>query len=248
MNPRLLPLVGAYNFRDLGGYRTTDGRLTRWGQLFRSDTLSGLTEADLEILREIGLAAVIDLRSAKEVQRSGRGRMETEPAHYLHASILEKGGDGASSMTQKHLAERYLWFLEVGRDALVDALMLIGNPSKRPLVFHCEVGKDRTGVLAALVLDILRVEPEIIVDDYVLTASRMELILARIRDEPNGAKRMAELPEFVLQAEAATMQTFLDLLHEQHGGGREWALAAGVPEQRLNAMSTQLVSSEMCMR
>ena len=59
---RLLPLVGAYNFRDLGGYPTNDGRVTRWGKLFRSDTLHELTEADLKVLRDVGLATIIDLR------------------------------------------------------------------------------------------------------------------------------------------------------------------------------------------
>ena len=69
--PRLLPLVGAYNFRDMGGYPTTDGRVTRWGRLFRSDTLHALTESDLRGLREIGLKCVIDLRTAREVDQTG---------------------------------------------------------------------------------------------------------------------------------------------------------------------------------
>ena len=75
---RLLPLVGASNFRDLGGYPTTDGGLTRWGELFRSDTLHELTEADLEVLRGVGLATVIDLRTATERDRSGRGLLGQE--------------------------------------------------------------------------------------------------------------------------------------------------------------------------
>ncbi len=70
---RLLPLIGAYTFRDLGGYPTNDGRVTRWDKLFRSDTLHELTEEDLKVLRDIGLATIIDLRMPSEIERNGRG-------------------------------------------------------------------------------------------------------------------------------------------------------------------------------
>ncbi len=154
---RLLPLTGASNFRDLGGYLTTDGGRTRWGQLFRSDTLHELTEADLEVLRGVGLASVIDLRTATELERSGRGLLGNEAIAYLHASVLqEEGGESVAvpAPSDDDPAERYLWYLEVGHRALAEALTMIADPKNRPLVFHCAAGKDRTGVLAALVLDI----------------------------------------------------------------------------------------------
>ena len=88
---RLLPLVGAYNFRDLGGYPTVDGRVTRWGTLYRSDTLHELTPADLEVLRGLGLASVIDLRTASEVEQTGRGPLAAEPIRYLHLSVMQEG-------------------------------------------------------------------------------------------------------------------------------------------------------------
>ena len=76
---RLLPLVGAFNFRDLGGYATVDGRHTRWGRVYRSDTLTALSSEDLEILRELGLRTVVDLRTKNETERDGRGLLEAEP-------------------------------------------------------------------------------------------------------------------------------------------------------------------------
>jgi protein-tyrosine phosphatase len=245
--PRLLPLVGAYNFRDLGGYPTSDGRITRWGQLFRSDTLHELTEADLQTLRDIGLASVIDLRTAAELERTGRGLLAAEPLRYLHLSVIQEeggGSQGAPTEAQEDLAQRYLWYLDVGREALVEALRMVGDQTSYPLVFHCAAGKDRTGVLAALVLDILGVERDVIVEDYVLTASRMDLILSRVQREPDASARIAEIPQFLLRAEAATMATFLDLLHQHHGGGRGWALSAGVPAQSLEAMSALTVAAE----
>ena len=241
---RILPLVGAFNFRDLGGYPTTGGGATRWGKLFRSDTLHELTEADLEVLRDIGLASVIDLRTATEVERTGRGVLATEPVRYLHLSVVQEGGagQGAPTEAQEDLAQRYLWYLDVGREALVQSLGVVGDPASHPLVFHCAAGKDRTGVLAALVLDILGVERDVIVEDYVLTASRMDLIMSRVTGLPDAEARIAEIPQFLLRAEAATMETFLDLLRQRHGGAREWAVSAGVPVETLDAMPALLVS------
>ena len=246
-SPRLLPLVGAYNFRDLGGYPTRDGRLTRWGQLYRSDTLHELPAADLDVLRGVGLASVIDLRTDAEVERTGRGLLGAEPVRHVHLPVVQEGGasQGAPTEAQEDLPQRYLWYLDVGRDALVAALTLVGDPKSYPLVFHCAAGKDRTGVLAALVLDIVGVERNTIVEDYVLTAGRMDLILSRVRGNSDAETRLAEMPQFLLRAEAATMEAFLDGLYEKSGGARAWALASGVSAESLEAMSAQLLTGDL---
>jgi protein tyrosine/serine phosphatase len=120
---------------------------------------------------------------------------------------------------------------------------MVGDPACYPLVFHCTAGKDRTGVLAALVLDILQVERTVIVEDYVLTASRMDLILERMRSQADAEAQMAQIPQFLLEAESTTMETFLDELHRDHGGARRWALGAGVPADALDAMPALLLSA-----
>jgi protein-tyrosine phosphatase len=241
---RLVPLSGAFNFRDLGGYPALDGRVTRWGRLFRSDTLHELTESDVELLRTLGLATVIDLRTSREVVRTGRGLLEPEDVHYRHLSVvLEEGGEGfaAPAASGDDLAERYRWYLDVGRGALVEALELLGDPSSTPLVFHCAAGKDRTGVLAALVLDILGVDRSLIVADYEITAERMELILARYRADPKVAARMAEMPPSRFGVEAATMERFLDRLYTEFGGAAPWALEAGVGPATIGQMQEHLL-------
>jgi hypothetical protein len=242
---RLLPLVGAYNFRDLGGYPTVDGGLTRWGRLFRSDTLHELREADLKILRDIGLRTVIDLRTPTEVAQTGRGLLEHEPVSYLHLSVIqerEAAGPLPPSLADIDLADMYVQWLDSAREPLVRALSTVADPARFPLVFHCAAGKDRTGVLAALTLDIVGVDRQVIVEDYVLTAERIDLIRARQRLDPETAQRMADAPQ-IFDAEARTMTVFLDVLHDRHGGGREWALTAGVPAEALDTMTTLLVDA-----
>jgi protein-tyrosine phosphatase len=243
--PRILPLEGASNFRDLGGYPTTSGGSVRWGRLFRSDALHELTEADVRALGDLGLKTVIDLRMAAEVERTGRGALGGEAATYHHLSVIDADGGesrGIPAPVDEDLSLRYLWYLEIGRQALVDALKVIGDGANHPLVFHCAAGKDRTGVLAALVLDLVGVERDVIVEDYVLTGSRMELILDRLRRDFDKADAPYRLPAKPITVDASTMVGFLAGLDERYGGARQWALAAGVPADCLAAMPELLTA------
>jgi protein-tyrosine phosphatase len=243
---RLISLAGAFNFRDLGGYEAGDGRMTRWGRLFRSDTLHELTEVDVEVLRALGLATIVDLRTTRELGQTGRGPLASEPITYRHLSVIREGeGEAlaAPAAPGEELGQRYLWYLDGGRSALADALTLLAEPANYPLVFHCAAGKDRTGVLAALVLDIVGVAPEVIVDDYLITAGRMELILGRYRADPAFASRMATVPAYRFEVEATSMVRFLGGLHEHFGGGRGWAVDSGVAPESLDRMEDLLLES-----
>ena len=244
---RLVPLEGAFNFRDLGGYPTHDGRVTRWGTLFRSDTLHELSPADVDRLRAMGLATVIDLRTLRELEQTGRGPLGPEPIDYRHLSVLgdgpgrEAAGEAMAAPEGDDLSERYLWYLEVGAPALAAALTILGEPARYPLVFHCAAGKDRTGVLAALVLDLLAVAPEVIVADYLMTAERMEYILGRYRSDPDFEARMASVPPSRFSVQASTMERFLDVLHQRWGGAEAWAIGAGVAPASIERLRETLL-------
>ena len=252
---RLVPLEGSFNFRDLGGYRLADGRSTRWGRLYRADALHELTAADVVHLGDLGLRTIVDLRTERELARTGRGPLESEDVAFRHLAVVKEGvaGEGTPDRTADgeamaapapagdDLAERYLWYLEVGRGALVEALTLMGADGHYPLVFHCAAGKDRTGVLAALVLEILGVGRDDIVADYVITAERLRFIMERWRTDPGFAERMAKVPASRFSVEASTMHAFLDRLQAGFGGARNWALGAGVPAEVLDHMTDLLV-------
>ncbi len=238
MPERILSLAGASNFRDLGGYPTTDGRLTRWGRLFRSDSLHELTPADLGVLAGLGLRGVIDLRTETELERTGRGPLADASLTFLHAPVVRvEGGEsvGAPSFDDEPGA-RYLWYLEEGRGTLAAAIEMVATPDHLPLVFHCTAGKDRTGVLAALVLELLGVEQEVIVADYLLTEGRMELIRERLRRDPRIGDRIDQVPAARLAVKAVTMERFLDGLHRRHGGARRWAEEAGVSLEAIDRL------------
>jgi protein-tyrosine phosphatase len=242
---RLVPLQGSFNFRDLGGYPGSGGRLTRWGRLYRADALHELTVEDVVNLRHLGLRTIVDLRTERELARSGRGPLEPEDVAFHHLAVVKEGvrGDGtadraadgesvaAPAPAGDDLAERYLWYLDVGRASLVESLTMLGGEEHYPLVFHCAAGKDRTGVLAALILSILGVEREVIVADYVITAERLRFIMERWLADPEFAERMAKVPATRFSVEAPTMEGFLDQMQVRYGGARQWALDAGVPAE-----------------
>jgi protein-tyrosine phosphatase len=239
-----MPLVGAYNFRDLGGYPTTDGGSTRWRQLYRSDTLHDLTETDLVAVRGMGLRTIIDLRTAAELETTGRGPLEGEDIRYLHLSVIQGAMSEEPSafppLAELDLAYVYWRWLESSPQAFLDALTALGRAESYPVVFHCAAGKDRTGVLAALVLDIIGVDRRAIIDDYALTATRLDSILMRQRNDPETAQRMIDAPQ-LFTAESQTMEAFLDVLYETHGGARTWALASGVNVESLDELNRILV-------
>jgi protein-tyrosine phosphatase len=233
---RIVPFAGVLNFRDLGGYRTLDGRTTRWARLFRSDAMHDLTDDDLLMFRRLGVSSVVDLRSSAEVARTGRGLLELESLRFVNSPVLsnaetEEPRDEAV-FDERYLAGRYLQYLDVGAPAFVSAIKEMTVPENYPLVFNCFLGKDRTGVLASLVLSCLGVERATIVEDYALTHERMGLITEKLRRDPTQRETIDLTPPALLAAREATMTSFLAEVDQRYGGARAWVNDAGVtPEQ-----------------
>ncbi|MFG1654814.1 tyrosine-protein phosphatase [Micromonospora sp. NPDC049275] len=167
-----------HNFRDLGGYRAADGRTLRWGLLYRSDSLGKLSGADLDRFQALGVRTVIDLRYPWEIAARGRAP-EIDGLAWHNLSIEHRPYDQAvidpAVDPWRHLADRYAEVAEDGVAELREALDVIAAAGA-PLVFHCASGKDRTGLLAALLLALLGVDEEQIAADFALT----ELATARL--------------------------------------------------------------------
>lgn len=240
---RRVALQGAHNFRDLGGYPTTDGRHTRWRRLFRSDALTYLTGADVALVEQLGLNTILDLRSANELEFAGRGALATGGIAYTNLSIHRPQPAGAPTpaMLPTDLGSYYLSWLEDGAPALVAALELVLDPERHPLVFHCAAGKDRTGVVAAIALELLGVERETVVADYVATTEILHLVLERLRPDPYHADLIDQFPHLYATADAHNIRSFLEGLDER-GGARRWAQATGFGSQQLDAFEDALLT------
>jgi protein-tyrosine phosphatase len=241
---RIVPLAGVSNFRDLGGYQTSDGRVTRWEKLYRSDALHDLTEPDLLLFRNLGIVTIVDLRNVTEVERSGRGLLDSEGIRFISAPVLPENDMERREMAvldDDYLTNRYLHYLEVGDSAFVRAIQEMAAGTNYPLVFNCFFGKDRTGVLAALVLSCLSVNRSEIVDDYALTATRVPLILQRLKADPVYRETIERTDPILLAAQAATISRFLVELDRRFGSARDWALGVGISSVQLAALEDQLL-------
>jgi len=175
---RQLKLQGSPNFRDLGGYQANDGRRLKWGRLYRSSKLSTLTDADMQYVRRLGLTLICDFRQVVEQElEPSRIHIENSP---LLASLPVTPGSSASFLENLHngiiaVRDAAGFMEEINRDFVINQmpqyaemfqLLLAGD---QQLLIHCASGKDRTGVGAALILDVLGVSEETIVSDYLLT-------------------------------------------------------------------------------
>src|SRR6478609_2472415 len=174
---RLVVLEAVHNFRDLGGYPTSDGRITRWRRLYRADGLQRLAGDDLDVVRALGLRTVVDLRRPEEIAERGAFPVDDHPVEYHNLSVLDVMWHDKEAPEFDDDADFLHWaysdMLASGAATFADALKVLAAPGALPAVFHCAAGKDRTGLLAMLVLGVLGVPEDYIVADYAYTAARM---------------------------------------------------------------------------
>jgi len=219
--PRKVALEGCFNFRDLGGYPTSDGRRTRWRHLFRADGLSRLTENDLSTLSALGVVTVIDLRTDLEADTQGRFPDDVDGVSYHHLPLTDTlPGEEETPDWQRaaFVSDRYLAMLSEGTATISTSLRLLADSRNRPAVFHCSVGKDRTGVLSALVLGFLGVPDDVIIDDYALSYEAMLKVLEHLKERyPDADEIVERYRPVILSAEPASMAGFVAGVRRTYG-------------------------------
>lgn len=243
---RDITLRGADNVRDLGGLPTGDGRRTRYGRLIRPATLQELTAADVaSLVDRIGVRLVVDLRLPEEAEGQGRGLLAERVGAYANLPLRTADMTRADVMRDVagiDLLTHYTAFLEASGPEVVTAVRLLADPANQPALFHCAAGKDRTGVLAAILLDAVGVEEPAIVADYALTGVHMGRVVARLSRLPWYREPMSLLPAEAHLAAPQTMQRFLHHLHAEHGGAAAWLTARGLDPAALESLRRSLVA------
>lgn len=238
-----------FNFRDLGGYVAAGGRRVRWGRLYRSDSLHQLTDADLDTFRHLEIRTVIDLRTDVEVAELGHFPVDRHPLERHHLPIISRTWEDdervpivADDRAAEFLTARYIDMLDQGGASLAEIMAVLARRDACPAVVHCAVGKDRTGVTAALVLSVLGVADDLIVHDYTLSA----LGMARIEDwlvehSPAEAERWAGQPTSWLASPPAAMASLLRHLRDDHGSAESYLLTHGVRPATIDALRANLL-------
>lgn len=181
-NQRLLPIKNGHNFRELGGYQTSDGHTLKWGRLIRSGSLNQLSASDERVLTQIPVKVDIDFRSKPEVNAAPDRVPVT--AHYFGLPVLNVDETESSQSDQeiakemqvagngfRHMLTVYekIAQLPSARHAYQEMFRLLLATSQGAVLFHCTAGKDRTGFGAFLILTALGVPRETIMADYLLT-------------------------------------------------------------------------------
>ena len=214
---RIIALEGAVNFRDLGGYPAAPGTRTRWRTFFRADGLGELTETDLDVVRDLGIRTVIDLRSGDELERS-RFDVDAHPVAFFHFPFIEELPDAEEFQRRPGLlGTQYLDMVTGAGPQILGALEVLAQPEALPAVFHCTAGKDRTGVLSAIVLSLLGVDEPTVVADYALSGVAMRALRAKlVRKYPEGRDTIENMDE-VFSADPAQMEQLLDYVRAEHG-------------------------------
>jgi protein-tyrosine phosphatase len=165
-----------------------------------------------------------------------------EAVRYVNIPILPDADDHAAlGHLNSPLPERYYRYLRRAADRFVEVLETIAADDALPLVFHCSAGKDRTGVVAALLLGCLGVDSETVVSDYAVTQHAQDEIAAFLRRRRSYARLVDQLTPDALGSEPETMREFLRLLDERHGGARSWARAAGLSGATLGRLEATLL-------
>ncbi|HEX7406508.1 MAG TPA: tyrosine-protein phosphatase [Candidatus Binatia bacterium] len=233
---------GCLNFRDLGGYPTRSGRLVRTGQVFRSDALHLLTANDIARLRhELRIDCVIDLRSTAELRTGGRGLLEPEPIHFHHLPLFDGEATGGKDLREdRDLADIYFLIAEFAMQRIGGVITAVAEAAG-PTVYHCAAGKDRTGVISALILGILEVEDEIIVADYALTQENLDGIIQRLMATEGYRTMFESLPPDTMHARPQTMIGFLEKLRAKYGSMHGYARAAGIPDDTIQQLKERLL-------
>ncbi len=233
---RLLPLEGGRNFRDLGGYRAEDGRQVRWGRIFRSGVMSGLTVGDIDYLRGLGVSVICDLRSPQERTAEpspllAAGGPKVVAFDYdMSASLGGIAGMKTRQDAVMGFAAAYVGFLDMLTPHYTDMFARLAR-GEAPLAMNCSAGKDRTGMASALVLSVLGVPRETVVADYALTqvytppATYMKVMSSGAHVSgltPEQAQAMSRLPREVLEvmmgSDPVVMRRALATIDQKYGG------------------------------
>ncbi len=244
---RVIDLDGSLNFRDLGGYPTDDGRRVRWRRVFRADGLHLLTARDVGRVRDdLKVRDVIDLRSSGERRADPPRPLDRVDQICVHHTPLFDGDTTQRSERADSghmtLADRYVALVGLAQAPIARTIDIIAG-SSGAAVYHCAAGKDRTGIVSAILLGVLGVRPEVIVADYAATKDNLDEIIERLMNTRGYDSMLAELPPDTLHAEPETMIGLLSGIEREYGSTVDYVRAAGVRDDALERLRAGLLET-----
>lgn len=236
---RHLPLEGTYNIRDLGGY-AAGAHSTRWRQILRADGLHRLDQEGMRQLVTEGVSTIIDLRSATELEQQPNPLRNDDAVHYHHISLFDTLAP-AHPAGSDALFDLYVRALRERRQAIRDVLTVIAEVGDGIVLFHCTAGKDRTGIIAALLLANAGVKTATIIEDYALTG---RMIAPMIEDILATAVAQGADPEKfrpLLACDPATMAATIAHIQDEYRSVGDYLALTGLSNDTILRLRTRLL-------
>ncbi len=265
LGQRVIGLEGTHNFRDMGGYQTSDGRKVKYGLFFRSDELTGLTEQDLAAFQALNIKTIFDYRDDYEAQKkpdpvfAGVKNVRISAIQSDQASQINMSGNTGNADRNQHVIVDMVksgFFKQFRADTMMMELytkLPLGNPSYKGLMemiqhsdnlgllHHCTAGKDRTGVGAALILLALGVPETTVMEDYLLTNETMKAFNGKLLNQLAEHVNEAELQniEHILGVKEQFMETVFGSIKRTYGNfDTYFTVEFGLTNQRREALQS----------
>ncbi len=241
---RHLPIPGTYNIRDLGGYPTQAGSRVRWRRFLRADSLHRMDPSGIDRLLREGLATVVDLRSRSEIAEAPNPLRHNAQVAFHNVPLFEDLAPAALGQSETPsddpLLEFYLTALHTRSGAIRDILGLMAEARDGTILFNCTAGKDRTGIVAALLLGVAGVSRPDIVSDYVLTDDLIPDLVAEFLDL--SRQRGGDVAAYarMLRSPAATISAALDSIEAAFGDIPGYLGSTGLSRDQITALKTRL--------
>ncbi len=234
------PLEGTRNLRDVGGYPARAGT-TRWHTLLRSDSLHRLPAASQRSLAEYGLQTVIDLRTEEEYATAPNVFAYSDAVGYVHLPML------APHIIDQHRAETlqelYLMLVDRCQSQIGYVVSVLADGGAVPAIVHCSAGKDRTGLVVAVLLDLVGVDRDAVVEDYLQTARHLSELRAELRSAAAQIGYNLERLDRMLECRADAIVGALDHIDSRYGSTRDYVQAAAIENDTLDRLQSLLVES-----
>ena len=223
-----LPLNGTYNTRELGGYPTADGGITNHNIFLRSDDLSSLTEDDKDFLYEYGIRSILDLRGEEEIRNFDSHIMNDDRFDYKNVSLM----DYFDKFDDLYItiATTFSYKLKMAFDYIGERI------SHGGILFHCMVGKDRTGVTAALLLSLAGVSNADITANYMVSSVYLRPLFDKY------LKVNPDIPLNAMESAPAMIQSFMNHITVNHGTARDYLRSIGVCETHIDRIILSIVN------
>jgi protein-tyrosine phosphatase len=242
--PRHIAIEGTHNIRDLGGYVTARGTTIPQRRFLRADCLHRLAPGGTDRLVDEGLRCVIDLRTKTEVAQAPSFLDDLEDVEYINLTLNDDLSPAALASADGHhshpLVPFYISALDTRGAAVRDILTHIARVQEGAVLFNCTAGKDRTGIIAALLLGLAEVSDADIIEDYVLTEQMIPDLVAEFlsisRDNGGDVESYATL----LESPADTMAKMLSHIRVKYGSVQGYVMQIGLAQRDLNRLIDQL--------